>query len=201
MCPSRIAFKKEERGFTVMEVVLVLAIAGLIFAMVFIALPALQRSQRDTQRRRDAGIVAAAVRQYMANNSGNGPPTTDVVSIIEYDEDDERSNIFGGNGSGWQTSGDSADLRKYLVDLNAGSVTNSVSVDNLTTGAGKSTTNLAYTVGDADMEGLVTVIIGAKCPDMSSQTKSYFEVEVTHLRSDVAIIRYLEAGWWYCLDG
>ena len=31
-------------GFTIIEVVLVLAIAGLIFLMVFIALPAIQRS-------------------------------------------------------------------------------------------------------------------------------------------------------------
>ena len=39
-------------GFTIIEVVLVLAIAGLIFLMVFVALPALQRSQRDTQRKK-----------------------------------------------------------------------------------------------------------------------------------------------------
>ena len=39
------------KGFTIIEVVLVLAIAGLIFLMVFIALPALQRNQRDTQRK------------------------------------------------------------------------------------------------------------------------------------------------------
>ena len=42
----------ERGGFTIIEVVLVLAIAGLIFLMVFIALPTLQRSQRDTQRRK-----------------------------------------------------------------------------------------------------------------------------------------------------
>ena len=42
---------KSKKGFTIIEVVLVLAIAGLIFLMVFVALPALQRSQRDTQRR------------------------------------------------------------------------------------------------------------------------------------------------------
>ena len=41
----------DKGGFTIIEVVLVLAIAGLIFLMVFIALPALQRSQRDTERR------------------------------------------------------------------------------------------------------------------------------------------------------
>ncbi|MBS7346174.1 MAG: type II secretion system protein, partial [Candidatus Sacchiramonaceae bacterium] len=42
--------KHKKYGFTIIEVVLVLAIAGLIFLVVFIALPALQRNQRDTQR-------------------------------------------------------------------------------------------------------------------------------------------------------
>jgi prepilin-type N-terminal cleavage/methylation domain-containing protein len=40
--------KPKAHGFTIIEVVLVLAIAGLIFLIVFLALPALQRSQRDT---------------------------------------------------------------------------------------------------------------------------------------------------------
>ena len=39
---------KNKKGFTIIEVVLVLAVAGLIFLMVFLALPALQRAQRDT---------------------------------------------------------------------------------------------------------------------------------------------------------
>ena len=51
---------------------LVLAIAGLIFLMVFIALPALQRSQRDTQRKQDMARVAAAYNSYVANNRGRG---------------------------------------------------------------------------------------------------------------------------------
>ena len=48
------------KGFTIIEVVLVLAIAGLIFLMVFLALPALQRSQRDTQRKNDMARLKAA---------------------------------------------------------------------------------------------------------------------------------------------
>lgn len=43
---------KLNKGFTIIEVVLVLAIAGLIFLAVFLALPALQRNQRDTQRKK-----------------------------------------------------------------------------------------------------------------------------------------------------
>ena len=61
---------KTKRGFTIIEVVLVLAIAGLIFLMVFIALPALQRSQRNTQRRDDYSMLVTAVNSYMSSNNG-----------------------------------------------------------------------------------------------------------------------------------
>ena len=65
--------KINKKGFTIIEVVLVLAIAGLIFLMVFLALPALQRSQRDTQRKNDASRLRAAVTDYTSNNRGNLP--------------------------------------------------------------------------------------------------------------------------------
>ncbi|MDO4729625.1 MAG: type II secretion system protein [Candidatus Saccharibacteria bacterium] len=58
---------KKRNAFTIIEVVLVLAIAGLIFLMVFIALPALQRSQRNTRRRQDAARIASAITDYYSN--------------------------------------------------------------------------------------------------------------------------------------
>ena len=64
---------KNKKGFTIIEVVLVLAIAGLIFLMVFIALPALQRSQRNTQRKDDMARIMTAVTDFMSNNSGYDP--------------------------------------------------------------------------------------------------------------------------------
>lgn len=60
---------KSKQGFTIIEVVLVLAIAGLIFLMVFVALPALQRSQRDTSRRNDMSRVDTSLVQYQTNHS------------------------------------------------------------------------------------------------------------------------------------
>lgn len=65
----------KQRGFTIIEVVLVLAIAGLIFLMVFIALPALQRNQRDTDRRATVGKVAAAITTFQSNKRGRLPCT------------------------------------------------------------------------------------------------------------------------------
>jgi len=65
--------KSKEKGFTIIEVVLVLAIAGLIFLMVFIALPALQRGQRDTQRKQDLSRAQTKVTDYQSNNRGELP--------------------------------------------------------------------------------------------------------------------------------
>ena len=50
-----------------------LAIAGLIFAMVFIALPALQVSERNAQRKRDLTRIMAAVVEYQKHNNGKNP--------------------------------------------------------------------------------------------------------------------------------
>lgn len=78
--------QQKEKGFTIIEVVLVLAIAGLIFLMVFIALPALQRNQRDTQRRNDIGRVQTALASFSSANRGAIPTnwttfTTQYLSV------------------------------------------------------------------------------------------------------------------------
>ena len=68
-------------AFTIIEVVLVLAIAGLIFLMVFIALPALQRNQRDTQRKNDMSRLKTAMDSYKSNNRGTLPWGTDRYGV------------------------------------------------------------------------------------------------------------------------
>lgn len=75
---------KSKKGFTIIEVVLVLAIAGLIFLMVFVALPALQRSQRDTQRRQDYADLSAAIASYMTNNNGKLPSEGQSLDTTQY---------------------------------------------------------------------------------------------------------------------
>lgn len=74
-------------GFTIIEVVLVLAIAGLIFLMVFIALPNLQRSQRDTQRRSDLARLQDQLVQYQTNNKGKLPDPSKGGTLTALDGD------------------------------------------------------------------------------------------------------------------
>lgn len=72
---------KKRSGFTIIEVSLVLAIAGLILMMVFIALPALQRTTRDTQRREDMTKVITAIKTYQNNNRGSLPSASGWASF------------------------------------------------------------------------------------------------------------------------
>ena len=64
---------KTQEGFTIIEVVLVLAIAGLIFLMIFVAWPALSRSQRDAKRKDDISVLLKKLKDFQTNNRGALP--------------------------------------------------------------------------------------------------------------------------------
>ena len=83
MAKPNIKQQTKKQGFTIIEVVLVLAIAGLIFLMVFVALPSLQRSQRDTQRKRDIDRLASALINYRSNRNRS-------LTISSYNSDGQR---------------------------------------------------------------------------------------------------------------
>ena len=71
-------------GFTIIEVVLVLAIAGLIFLMVFIALPALQRGQRDTQRKQDLSRISVQMTNYISSSRGAIIGASDTTKLSAF---------------------------------------------------------------------------------------------------------------------
>jgi len=64
---------KSDKGFTIIEVLIVLAIAGLILLIVFLAVPALQRNNRNTQRKSDVSALLGGIAEFSANNNGVVP--------------------------------------------------------------------------------------------------------------------------------
>src|SRR5580700_1887745 len=81
--------RSESKGFTIIEVMIVLAIAGLIMLIVFLAVPALQRTARNTQRKSDASAVASAIANFTSDNGGalptaDGYINTDTTTLILY---------------------------------------------------------------------------------------------------------------------
>ena len=64
---------KNKKGFTIIEVLIVLAIAGLILVIVLLAVPNLQRNNRNTQIRADANNILGYASDWATNNNGATP--------------------------------------------------------------------------------------------------------------------------------
>ena len=71
MLQSDKPLSRSRTGFTIIEVLIVLAIASLIMLIVFLAVPALQRNWRNHQRRQDASLIFAAIGDCMIANQNN----------------------------------------------------------------------------------------------------------------------------------
>jgi len=65
--------RKSKEGFTIIEVMIVLAIAGLIILIVLLAVPAVERNSRNTAIKEDASSVSAAIGEFASNNDGAQP--------------------------------------------------------------------------------------------------------------------------------
>lgn len=70
---------KRTEGFTIIEVMIVLAIAGLIMLIVFLAVPALQRNAHNTSIKNDVAGLLGAMNEYTNNNGGSVPANQATV--------------------------------------------------------------------------------------------------------------------------
>lgn len=68
--------KTNGKGFTLIEVVLVLAIGGLIFLLAFIAFRNASINRRDGQRRAEASRFIAEMNNYLGDRGATTPPQT-----------------------------------------------------------------------------------------------------------------------------
>jgi len=70
---NKLKLQKGQSGFTIIEVLIVLAIGALIILAVLLAVPALQNNQRNSQRKSEASRIAAAAVQYYSDANSTWP--------------------------------------------------------------------------------------------------------------------------------
>lgn len=75
--------KRPGDGFTIIEVMIVLAIAGLILVVALIAIPQLQRNQRNNARQSIMSRIATEVGNYSGNNNGRVMTSDAEVTSFE----------------------------------------------------------------------------------------------------------------------
>ncbi len=150
---------KRQQGFTIIEVMIVLAIAGLIMVVVLVAIPQLQRNQRNEARRNVLSRIAAEVNNYISNNAGLAPDeaaTTNSFSTGFKPRyiDNAPAGTFDKPGGGAYTF-DTWDAAQTVMAATAAAVQDRIEYNlgascsgELPTGAGASATrNFAIAVG------------------------------------------------------
>lgn len=197
--------KQLKTGFTIIEVVLVLAIAGLIFLMVFVALPSLQRSQRDTQRRNDASRLATALKNYQTNNYGNLPQGHGATCYSGSQENDANASKITPNAPpNFGNSGGSADS-KFICSfiaryLNSSTSSTNEFLDPIGVAYGLEMGNAGSTTPET-IRGInynnhkFYVKYYTKCSNDESTI-----VEITNNKTDYTITYRLEGSGTLCLD-
>ena len=179
---------KGKRGFTIIEVVLVLAIAGLIFLMVFIALPALQRSQRDTQRRNDMGRFISQLAQYQTNNSGRTPAqnVSNVTSASTTNWNTFITNYLRSNGDSFNDPDGTNYQVAYVCVLSSAAACSS------SNGSPAVLPNSDNMTWDVNKNGIY-VYVGARC---NGESITY----VSNSPRQIAIRYKLEGAGIYCAN-
>ena len=171
-----------KKGFTIIEVVLVLAIAGLIFLMVFVALPALQRSQRDTQRRDDMARFLSQLNQYQSNNNGKVPSDTSFSESAYKDFIDKYLKVGGDTFTDPSTGSDYHVIK--LTKCTSGAC-DSTTTSSTTNGTGTGDTN-----AKGDSMGEISIYTNAKC---AGEKPEYIQGD-----RKIAITIKLEGAGVYC---
>ncbi|MBR1939553.1 type II secretion system protein [Candidatus Saccharibacteria bacterium] len=180
-----------KKGFTIIEVVLVLAIAGLIFLMVFIALPALQRGQRNTQRKNDLSRFVTAATQYQANNSNKLPANDDAWNGNFV----ERYIKAGGGDEQFQ---DPDGENYWFWTYNKGSITKNCGEarDGKNCNPARGGLFSGFGIESSGNWSGHTILInkGAKCSEIEGK------VDYSAGKNDFVMLMYLEGGSIACAD-
>ena len=107
--------QRKDSGFTIIEVLIVLAIAGLILLVVFLAVPALQRNARNTTRKNEVSAILGAVNEWTNNNNGALPAiAADKTAALE----NAKLQTYTGNvawATGVQAALAAADVDKAVI--------------------------------------------------------------------------------------
>ena len=162
---------------------IVLAIAGLILLIVFLAIPALQRSQRNTGRKEDAGRLVTAFQDFISNSAGNLPSDTssstnaDCNSIIsDAGTMNQYKNLSCGTAIG---APDSAVIEGQAA----------------TTSSSASSTSSSIPLSASPTGNAIVFVLGASC----SGTSTY---KTSTIQSQAALFYSLESGGgnyqWAC---
>ena len=172
--------------------------------MVFLALPALQRSQRDAQQKQDVAMVVTALHNWKANNKGRGYASMGNSVLTPLADLNEEQKKYGLNNSIEPI--ENSPLNSYIdFDLKSGENNNDSSSSlSLNTKIVTTSVNTNVTLFRIDSPSFrdherIAVVVGMGC-DNIELTSSGAVILKNVKNGAAAVVVYLESGGTYCQE-
>lgn len=183
---KNIVKRKKQEGFSIIEVLIVLAIAGLLMAVIFIAVPQLQRNARDNSRQSIVQRIKSEMETYSGNNQGRYPLDTTACGAAN-------------NAGRW------CDFYNRYVGPPAAGQPNRIDVSDPSTGNNvvAAATSATFRIGDGAgavlpaNPGEVTIARGARCDGEGLAASGTANATTKNFALVIGLDR---AGTRYCLD-
>jgi prepilin-type N-terminal cleavage/methylation domain-containing protein len=104
---------RDRKGFSAIELVVVIALIGFLFGVVAVAVdPATRfKNARNQQRQSDVAVLLGALYQYYSDNRGNIPSAIDSVTA--------SAQVFGSNATGCNTTCTATTTAVACVDISS----------------------------------------------------------------------------------
>ena len=154
---SRKLNKTNKKGFTLIEVVLVLAIGGLIFLLAFIAFRNASVNRRDGVRRADASRFVAEMDNYLGDSGATTPPSN-ALGLALFVNKYIDANWSGPSGKAYRLDSDTSGFPEGPID-------DKDSEFRYTVGSGKNGCDNTTPMGPRDFKIEIGLEKGVACRD------------------------------------
>lgn len=208
MCFSNIKPRSKNSGFTIIEVLIVLAIAALIMTVVFYAIPQVQAARRDSQRKAHAGLVVEAMLEYWKNNKkipfcvGGGGCSGATLTSAQDSAKNFLDNYFPESSdpsTGRSYHDEPAEDSGHTVRLPASS-SGGKDMAEYFLNVIHPTTTPENRLQEEQLLGFVAIAPNYRCQEGTDVVSRIGNNAATAETDKFAVVIRIERGEWYCLD-
>ncbi len=193
----KLKFNNSSEGFTIIEILIVLAVAAIILLVIFLAVPGLQRNQKNNSTKADAGRLVSALSTFEANNNYSAPGFETGASFSANIGTD-MANIY--NEANIKSGSPLYSISSSIITYCSGGCTSSSNFNSAISGSVHMVTpGYGSTLPTAPTGNTLVMMIGYACPSVLGlnptpvvATQSSIAVFFTTLTSSI--------GQWNCLQ-